>query len=106
MDDEIQNGEREQANAEKLWPASAVGENTLLYMEGFRCAFAGTLFGEMTAQFAFADGMMALEENGLSLRLQLQEDGFLRMTVSADGEIVLILRPAETEGFPNRVGRS
>ena len=82
-------------------PASAVGEYTLLYLERFRCALAGSLFGEMTAQFAFTDGMLTLEENGLSLRLQLQEDGFLRMTVSAAGEaLVLILRPVEKADFP------
>ena len=82
-------------------PARIFGENTILYMEGLRCALTGSLFGEMTAQFAVENGMLTLEDNGLTLLLQQQADGFLRLTVSdAEETLVLILQPAETADIP------
>ena len=85
-----------------LWRAQfvAVGEGTMLaeaaeedafvYIEGANVALGGTRFGNVIRVFTPDGGGLTLPEEGVTL--QLQQDGFLRMTL-ADAVIYLMASP-------------
>ena len=85
-----------------LWRAQfvAVGEGTMLaeaaeedafvYIEGANVALGGTRFGNVIRVFTPDAGALTLPEEGVTL--QLQQDGFLRMTL-ADAVIYLMASP-------------
>ena len=81
-------------------PASALGDDTILYIEENAVALTGNLFGEIIAEFVYDNGALSFASDGLSITLQLQQDGFLRMTLSAgDEELTLALGSYVPEGL-------
>ena len=77
--------------------AGAVGETTDLYFEGTKAALGGYLFGDVIAEMTAADGALTFgDENGM-ITVQLQEDDFLRLTVSVgENSLVIWLLRAST----------
>lgn len=69
--------------------AEALGEDTLLYIEGENVALGGA-FGDIPLVFAFEDGAMVARldegETKAVLTLRLQMDGVLRLSLETDGE--------------------
>ena len=81
-------------------PASALEDDTVLYIEENAAALTGNLFGVIIAEFAWENGALSFAADGLAITLQLQQDGFLRMTVSAgDEEMALALGSFVPEGL-------
>ena len=82
-------------------PAGAFGDNTILYIEIGRVLIMGDLFGQIVADFAFEDNALRMEEEGTSFLIQMQEDGYVRFTVTAgEEELVWILAPYMAEDLP------
>ena len=82
-------------------PAGAFGDNTILYIETSRVLIMGDLFGQIVADFALEDNALRLEEEGLAFLIQMQEDGYVRFTVTAgEEELVWIMAPHMAEDLP------
>ncbi len=64
-------------------------EVTALYIEGQNVALGGDFFGNAIVEMAYADGALSLDSDGQLLTLQLQKDGFLRMTIAAEQPLYL-----------------
>lgn len=75
--------------------AAAAEEDAYVYIEGTNVALGGTRFGNVIKVFAAAPGALTLAEPDLSVKLELQQDGFLRMTLS---DAVIYLMPAVVPG--------
>ena len=79
--------------------SSAVGDDTALYLENGKAALAGTLFGRQIAEFSFADGALTAKVDGAKVTLQLQQDGFMRLTYEKGSEAkVIYLMPQADPG--------
>ena len=75
--------------------SSAIGDDTALYIENGKAALAGKLFGRQIVEFVFENGALTAKVEGGKVTLQLQEDGFLRLTYASKDETKLIyLLPA------------
>ena len=75
--------------------ASALGENTDVYIEGTAAALGGPLFGDVIVETELKDGALCYEAGGVSVKLALQQDGLLRLTMSSgDAPVTLYLLPA------------
>lgn len=72
-------------------PASSLGDDTILYIEENAVALTGSLFGEIIAEFAYENGALSFASEALAVTLQLQQDGFLRMALSAENEEITLL---------------
>ena len=72
--------------------ADAAEEDAFLYIQGTNVALGGTRFGNVIKAFTAAPGALTLSEPDLSVKLELQQDGFLRMTLS-DAVIYLMAYP-------------
>ncbi len=77
-------------------PAKDLGENTDIYIEDTKAALGGDYFGDAVADFEFRDNMLVQsfgEETPLTVKMQLQDDTLMRLTISPEGqdEIVLYL---------------
>ena len=66
-----------------LFAEDALGEVVALYIEGQNVALGGDFFGNAIVEMAYADGALSLSLDGQPLTLQLQQDGFLRLTLPA-----------------------
>ena len=66
-----------------LFAEDALGEVVALYIEGQNVALGGDFFGNAIVEMAYADGALSLDLDGQPLTLQLQLDGFLRLTLPA-----------------------
>ena len=66
-----------------LFAQDALGEVVALYIEGQNVALGGDFFGNAIVEMAYADGALSLDLDGQPLTLQLQLDGFLRLTLPA-----------------------
>ena len=64
-----------------LFAEDALGEVVALYIEGQNVALGGDFFGNAIVEMAYADGALSLDLDGQPLTLQLQLDGFLRLTL-------------------------
>ena len=74
--------------------SSAVGDDTALYLENGKAALAGQLFGRQIAEFSFKDVALTAKVDSAKVTLQLQQDGFLRLTYERGGETrVIYLMP-------------
>ena len=71
-------------------PSDAIGNETVLYVEGSDLALTGGLFDETVLEATYADGALSWSAEGLALTLALQQDGFLRLTLSTDPETVTL----------------
>jgi len=79
-------------------PAKALQEDTILYVEGSRVALTGDFFGEIITDFSYEEGVLAFSSDEMSVKLEMQKDLLLRMTVSAGGEdLTMVLSPYMTE---------
>ena len=75
--------------------AAAAEEDAYVYIEGTNVALGGTRFGNVIKVFTTVPGALTLAEDGLDVKLELQEDGFLRMTLP---DAVIYLMPAVIPG--------
>ena len=75
--------------------ADALGEDAYVYIEGTNVALGGKRFGRVIKQFTFSPGALTLAEEGLNVTIELQKDGFLRLTAP---DAVIYLRPAPMPG--------
>ena len=65
-----------------------------------RVALGGPLFGDVTVDMSFADGALTWTADKVSVKLQLQADGLLRMTLKApDSDMTLYLTPTYVPGL-------
>ena len=79
--------------------AHITGENAEIYIEGLKAALGGNRFGEIVRDLKAGTGALTLEENGVKVTLQLQEDDFLRMTVEGgENPAVIILARSTIPG--------
>ncbi len=74
--------------------SDAIGEDTELYIEGTNVALGGARFGKIIRTATVQDGALTIDENGTTVTIRLQTDGFLRMTIAGDNPAVLYLMPA------------
>ena len=84
-------------------PAQLTGDNTLIYIEGSKAILKGGPFGYLLTDLTFENGVFTCMADGLTVRMELQQDDFLRLTTEKDGrtETRCLLRsvlddPAET----------
>ena len=70
--------------------AEAAEEDAFVYIEGTNVALGGARFGNVIKVFTLENGALTLPEEGVTL--QLQQDGFLRMTL-VDAVIYLMAAP-------------
>ena len=82
-------------------PASSVGDDTDLWIDGTLAALGGRRFGDIFWNFTFENGKMtAALDDGRTVDIAFQRDGILRMTVAGQGEeTVLYLAPAWSEAL-------
>ena len=82
-------------------PAGELGDDTDLVVEGERAALGGTLFGDVIVDMSFADGALSCKANSVTVTLQLQADGLMRLTLSGGsaGDMTIFLLPQYVEGL-------
>lgn len=79
--------------------SSALGETTDIYIQGTRAALGGPLFGDVIVDTELKEGALTFEAEGVSVQLALQQDGFLRLTMSSgEDPVTLFLYPALSGG--------
>ena len=79
--------------------SSAVGDDTALYLENGKAALAGQLFGRQIAEFSLKDGALTAKVDSAKVTLQLQQDGFMRLTYEKGSEAkVIYLMPQADPG--------
>lgn len=78
--------------------ASAMNENTDIYIEGTNVALGGDLFGDVAMEFVCEDGALKLDLDGAEITLQIQQDGFLRLTMKAEKTVTLYCLPSAIPG--------
>ncbi len=75
--------------------SSFIDDDTAMYIENGKAALAGQLFGRQVAEFTLTDGALTAKVEGGKVTLQLQTDGFLRLTYASKDEAkVIYLLPA------------
>ena len=80
--------------------AFEVNDQTDVYVEAPRAALGGPLFGDVTVDMSMKDGALSWSEGGVSVKLQLQADGLMRMTLTApDNDMTLYLMSVYVEGI-------
>ncbi len=79
--------------------ASALGEKTDVYVEGTRVALGGPLFGDVIVDMELKEGKLVYTASGVSVTIALQEDGFMRLTMDANEDVMLYLLPAVVENL-------
>ena len=82
-------------------PAGLAEDDTLIYVEGTKAILKGGPFGYRIADFTLENGALACEEDGAAILLQIQEDGFLRLTVSgggADEQVLYLVSAGSGDG--------
>ncbi len=62
--------------------ADYADDRTDLYIEGHSAILGGPVFGDTQVKLAFADGALQCENGSAQVTLQLQQDSFLRLTVT------------------------
>ena len=71
--------------------AAALDEDTELYIEGTKIAFTGARFGSAIADGKAANGVFSFTAGDAGVKLELQSDGFLRLTLAGAEPAVLYL---------------
>lgn len=71
--------------------ASALGDDTDLYIEGTNVALGGSLFGDIATQFTLENGALTLSIEGAKVTIELLKDGLLRLTLDTGKPAVLYL---------------
>ena len=78
--------------------ADTLGAQSAALIDGTTVALVGPLTGETVLETAYADGALTWAADGVSIALALQQDGFLRLTLTTGGEpltLYFTLVPAE-----------
>ena len=70
--------------------ANMLGEPSGAYIEGTSVALTGPLTGEALLEATYADGALRWADGNTTIILQLQEDGFLRLTLNAGENTVTL----------------
>ena len=76
--------------------ADYAADRTDLYIEGSSAILGGPRFGDTQVKLDFADGAMQCEIGGAQVTIQLQQDGFLRLTTTGPDAAILYLLRAPT----------
>ena len=72
-------------------PADTVDDRTDLYVEGSSAILGGPVFGDTQVKMDFAAGALSCEQDGAKVVLQIQQDSFLRMTVTGSETVPQVL---------------
>ena len=70
--------------------ADMLGEPSGAYIEGASVALTGPLTGEALLEATYADGALRWADGNTAITLQLQQDGFLRLTLNAGEDVVTL----------------
>ncbi len=70
--------------------ADMLGEPSGAYIEGSSVALTGPLTGEALLEATFEDGALRWTDGNTGITLQLQQDGFLRLTLTAGENTVTL----------------
>ena len=68
----------------------ALGFETDIYVEGKRAALGGKLFGDVIADMSYANSALTCEAGGGKLTLEMQQDGFMRLTLVTDEKTTVL----------------
>lgn len=74
--------------------ADALGDHTDLYIEGTKGILGGDIFGDTPVDLTFENGALSFRSENLSLLLQLQTDGVLRLSLDSDTPLEFYFVPA------------
>ncbi len=75
-------------------PADDASDRTDLYIEGHSAILGSPRFGDAQVKLTFADGALTCEHAGTQVTLQIQQDGFLRLTTAPDAAVLYLLHAA------------
>ena len=78
--------------------AEALGDDAFVYIEGTNVALGGARFGNVIRVFAYENDALQLEEDGRTVTIELQEDGYLRLTDVEEVSETIYLAPAVIPG--------
>lgn len=78
--------------------AQALREDAIVYIEGTNVALGGKRFGDVIRVFTASDGALTLTEGESTVSLQLQQDGFLRLTVAGPDPVTIYLLASPIPG--------
>ena len=67
-------------------PADRTGDNTIVYIEGAKAILKGGPFGYILVDLSFENGVFTCAADGLTVRMALQQDDFLRLTTEKNGQ--------------------
>ena len=85
--------------------ADMLGEPSGAYIEGTSVALTGPLTGEALLEATYADGALRWANGNTAITLQLQQDGFLRLTLTAgENTVTLYLMGIPTEAPAEEAG--
>ena len=70
----------------QVFSTELLGESLDLYVEGLRAAMGGPIFGDQIVDLEEEDGALVLAGEGFRVTMQLQRDGFMRLTLSTEEE--------------------
>ena len=77
------------------YPASMLNDRTDLYIDGTSAILGGPVFHDAQVKMDNVNGAMVCNDDGASVKLEIQQDGFLRLTLSFDEEgMIWYLLPA------------
>ena len=68
------------------YPSSLLNDKTDLYVEGTSAILGGPALQDILVKMESSDGALKCETESAAVTLQMQEDGFLRMTLTVDEE--------------------
>ena len=74
--------------------ADYAADRTDLYIEGTSGILGAPRFGDAQVKLTFADGALTCEHAGTQVTLQIQQDGFLRLTTAPDAAVLYLLHAA------------
>ena len=78
------------------YPASLLNDKTDLYVEGTSAILGGPVLCDIQVKMESVDGALVCAAEGITVTLRMQQDGFLRMTLTVDEEaLVWYLLPAD-----------
>ncbi len=80
--------------------SDTLGSRTAALIDGTNVALIGPLTGETVLETAYADGALTWAADGVSIALALQQDGFLRLTLTAGEAPVTLYLLAVPQGEP------
>lgn len=90
----------------EVFSVEDLNERMDLYVEGSRAALGGPVFGDQIVELEVLENGLSFSGEGFRVDMSLQADGFLRLSMKADGEGALVYYlynagpadEAETEG--------